>query len=182
MLLADGTEIAIRPIRPDDQSVLVAAYERVGDQSRYQRFLGPHPRLTSTELRYLTEVDHRTHEALVALEPATGDGIGVARYIADPDRPDTAEMAVTVVDDWQGRGVGTALLHELVERARTNGIRFFGALVLSSNRTMLALLHELGETRLLAREDGIDEYLVDLPPAGVGDLGHLLREAARRRS
>lgn len=178
MKLPDGTSIELRPIRPEDKPIMLEAFAHLSDESRYRRFLGPHPRLTESELRYLTEVDHRTHEAIVAISPVTGEGLGVARYIADPERPDTAEMAVTVVDAWQGRGVGTALLNALVDRARQNGIRCFGAFVLASNASMIALLHELGETELRAADDGVNEYVVELPSKGIGDLGALLRHAA----
>jgi acetyltransferase len=98
--------------------------------------------------------------------------------VVDEERPDTAEMAVTVIDDWQRRGVGTVLLHALVDRARENGVRRFGAFVLSSNDAMITLLRELGETRLIGREGGVHEYVVELPERGIGDLATLLRHAA----
>jgi RimJ/RimL family protein N-acetyltransferase len=176
--LADGTELVVRPIRTDDKRELAAAFEQLGPESRYRRFLAAHSRLTRSELQYLTEVDHSTHEALVATVPGTGRGVGVARYVSDPQRPDSAELAVTVVDAWQGRGVGGLLLEALVERARSNGIRRFTASVLSSNAPMLALLDSLGDAHLTGQSDGVREYAVDLPARGVGALGPLLRFAA----
>ena len=114
--------IAVRPIEPGDKAALAAAFERLSAESRYRRFLSPHGELSAAELRYLTEVDHHDHEALVALDPATGEGVGVARYVRDRARPESAEIAVAA-DRWQGRGVGTLLLHRLVDRAREEGIR-----------------------------------------------------------
>jgi GNAT superfamily N-acetyltransferase len=94
----------------------------VGEESSkeaiYRRFLSPHGRLTASELRYLTEVDHSDHEALMAVDRASGRGVGVARYVRDRERPEFAEIAVSVLETWQGRGIGKALLCHLASRAR----------------------------------------------------------------
>jgi GNAT superfamily N-acetyltransferase len=76
------------------------------------------PKLTEGMVRYLTEIDHHDHEAIIALDEQTGEGIGVARYVRDQERPEVAEVAVTVIDDWQGRGLGTLLLEVISARAR----------------------------------------------------------------
>jgi GNAT superfamily N-acetyltransferase len=176
--LQDGAIIHLRPVRPDDKALFVDAFERLTPDSRYRRFLSPHGRLTDRELRYFTEVDHHDHEAIVALDARNGDGIGVARSIRFPEHPETAEFAVTVTDDWQGRGVGTALLHELVERARGEGISRATATVLVSNRPSIELLREVGDPHVRNRDGGVEEVLIDLPEDGVGDLGAALRHAA----
>ena len=80
------------------------------------------PELSEAMVRYLTDVDHHDHEAVVALDAATDEGVGVARYVRDPERPTRAEAAVTVTDDWQGRGLGTLLLELLAVRAREEGV------------------------------------------------------------
>ena len=103
--------------------MLLAGFERLGAESRYQRFLAPMAELSEDGITYLTDIDHHDHEALAAIDAETGDGVGVARFIRRADRPDTAEAAVTVIDEWQGRGVGTALLDLLAERARAEGSR-----------------------------------------------------------
>jgi RimJ/RimL family protein N-acetyltransferase len=177
--LADGRRVELRPIRPEDAPALSAAFDRLGAESRYRRFLVPQASLSERELRYLTDVDHRTHEAIVAVDPETGDGVGVARYVADPHAPDTAEMAVTVVDAWQGRGLGAALVQALVDRARANGIRRFAASVLATNTSMLALLDDAGEVQLLRRDGAVSEYAIELPRAGLGAMRDLLRAACR---
>jgi GNAT superfamily N-acetyltransferase len=116
--LRDGTEIDVRPIRADDKERLAAGFERLSPESRYRRFFSPAASLTPSQLRYLTEVDHHGHEALLALEAGTDNGVGVARFVRTGGDPPVAEVAVAVVDDGQGRGVATTLLDDLAARAR----------------------------------------------------------------
>jgi GNAT superfamily N-acetyltransferase len=160
-----GTRLVIRPIGPGDKGALAAAVDESSDQAVYRRFLNPHGRLTAAELRYLTEVDHRDHEALLAIDPASSRSVGVARYVRDHERPERAEIAVAVLEAWQGRGVGKALLHRLADRAQAEGITEFTALMLSDNRPMRRLLADLGTTRLLSSGAGAVELAVDLHPA-----------------
>ena len=104
----------------------------------------PKPRLTERELDHLVAVDHHGSEALVAFDPATGRGVAVARYAPVPGAPRVADVAVTVADEWQGRGLGTALLARLVARARAEGHVALRASVLAVNRASLALLRRAG--------------------------------------
>src|SRR4051794_20036966 len=120
-----ATPLDIRPVTPDDRAIIRRGFERLGPQSRYRRFFGPMPGLGERDLDYLTRADHHDHEAFVAIDPESGDGVGVARYVRTA--PDAAEPAIAVVDDWQGRGVGTRLLDALVERALAEGIARFDA-------------------------------------------------------
>jgi RimJ/RimL family protein N-acetyltransferase len=176
--LADGSRLLLRAISPDDRALLLEGFEQLSPESRYRRFMGPHNRLSKRELHYLTDVDHRTHEAIVALEAATGAGVGVARYIADPADARRAEIAVTVIDEWQGRGVGTALLTALIGRARENGVERVTASLLATNQPMIELLHGIGEATMTQSGTGTKEYDVVLPDRGVGPLRPLLRHAA----
>ena len=172
--------IEIRPIRPDDREQLADGLRRMSPESRYRRFFSPVESLTESQLTYLTEVDHHDHEALVALEPGTDRGIGVARFIRSNTEPDLAEFAVAVADDWHRRGVGTALLHRLTERAREEGIRRFSASILEENRPMLALADELGDVQVRDRAAGAVEIEVELPDEGIGGaLRETLRAAGR---
>ena len=155
-------DIEIRPIEPTDKAGLAAAVEVSSDEAIRRRFLGPHGPLTPAELISLTEVDHEDHEALVAVEPATGHSVGVARYVRDRDHRDSAEIAFAVLEAWQGRGVGKALMRHLAEYARTHGITRFTALMLADNQPMRHLLADLGEVRVLSREGGTVELAVDL--------------------
>jgi len=144
LVLADGGVVAVRPLVPGDRAELAAAVERLSERSRYLRFAAPKPRLTERELDHLVAVDHHGSEALVAFDPATGRGIGVARYAPVPGAPRVADVAVTVADEWQGRGLGTALLARLVARARAEGHVALRASVLAVNRASLALLRRAG--------------------------------------
>jgi GNAT superfamily N-acetyltransferase len=166
--LRDDSEVVVRPIEPGDKEAVAAAFDRLSDDSRYMRFLTAIDELGDTELRYLTEVDHHDHEALIAFDGETGDALGVGRFVRSGDGA-SAEAAITVIDDWQGRGLGTALCNLIAERAREEGIRRFTALLLASNRQMLDVLASLGPARVISRDAGTIEISVDIPTAGIGD-------------
>jgi len=123
VVLRDGSAVLIRQVRSTDAPLLADGFARLSPRSRRMRFLGAKTALSAAELRYFAEVDHHDHEAIGALSAADGRGVGIARYIRDADDPHAAEIAVTVVDDWQGRGLGTELLSFLSDRARHDGIR-----------------------------------------------------------
>jgi GNAT superfamily N-acetyltransferase len=181
--LRDGSDLVVRPIRPRDKSAIVEGFERMSPQSRYRRFFAPLQRLTSRDLTYLTEVDHHDHEALIGFDAVTGDPVGVARYIRPADGVE-AEVAVTVVDDWQGRGAATALLEGLVERAREEGVECFVALVLSDNPEALEIFRHLAPDAEEPRRSasGHIELVFELPEPGrvpQSMLGRALRAAAR---
>lgn len=177
--IRDGTEVELRAIEPGDKELLRDGFERLSERSRYERFLSPIDRLGPGMLRYFTEVDHHDHEALIAIDPATGHLVGVARYVREDD-PEVAEAAITVADDWQGRGLGSLLLQVLAERARDEDIRRFSAFVLAQNDDMLELLKRFGPTTVRDRHHGAIEILAELPRTGVGEqLRELLRLASR---
>jgi nucleotide-binding universal stress UspA family protein/GNAT superfamily N-acetyltransferase len=175
--LRDGSSVVIRPIEPSDRPLLAAAFERLSAESRYRRFLRPINRLSESDLTHLTDVDHHDHEALVAISPA-GELVAVARYVRDAV-PDRAEAAVTVADDWQGRGLGRLLLERLADRARDERISRFTALVLAENRRALHVLESLGDT---SRSPAGTEVSLDIelpPEQGLGpQLADALRAAA----
>ena len=180
LTLRDGSEVRVEPIRPEDKDALARAFEQLSEQSRYRRFLAPMERLSPTMLAYLTEVDHHDHEALVAFDIGSGEVVGVARYVRDDGT--SAEAAVTVGDDWQGRGLGTALTSLLAGRALDEGIDRFTALLLAENKEMIALLESVGHVTVTGRDSGTLQVEVPLeaerPGAGKGLYG-LLRAARR---
>ena len=164
-VLRDGSEVLIRPVRGSDAPLLADGFARLSARSRQLRFLTAKHTLSEAELRFLTEVDHQDHEALGALSPADGRGVGIARYIRDPGDPRAAEIAVTIADDWQGRGLGTELLAQLSGRARQAGICRFTATVAYGNMAMTRLLQHMG-AELAGHGPGTVEYEVALEPAG----------------
>jgi acetyltransferase len=181
-VLRDGSVIHIRAIMPEDRALLEQGFEQLSDESRYRRFLHPIKRLGSRELDYFTRVNHEDHEALVALGPHGTEPVGVARYVRLED-PESAEVAIAVVDAWQGKGVGTVLLHELVERAKAAGVRRFSAICLADNADVIDLLSRLGSTRVDHPEPGLAELSIDLPDKLTSDseVCAALRHAATGR-
>lgn len=136
--------LQIRAITAEDSTRLADAFAGFSDRTRYLRFLGPKPRLSAAELRYLTDVDHRTHVALAAVDPGDGSFVGIARYATTPGEPGVGDVAVVVADAWQGTGVGTLLMRELVRRAAANGMARLTGTTLHDNPGARALLRRVG--------------------------------------
>ena len=132
MALAGGSVAAIRPLGVGDGPVIAATFEALGPESRYRRFLQPVSQLNERTLSFLLDVDHHDREALVAEDVGTGKPLAVARFGRSRDDPAAAELAVAVVDDAQGNGLGSAITHRLVDRAREEGITRFTALILTT--------------------------------------------------
>jgi RimJ/RimL family protein N-acetyltransferase len=179
--LNDGSWVCIRGIKPGDRDALARGFERLSEDSRYRRFLTPMERLTQSQLDYLTTVDHHDHEAVVALDLARpGELVGVGRYVREGEGSDRAEAAVTVADDWQGKGLGTALTRILGGRAADEGITRFTALLLADNDAMVALLDDLGKVEVTDRDGDAVEVDVPLEPEVTGDpaLRGVLRAVA----
>lgn len=155
--LKDGTGVHIRPIRPEDDHVLVDIFKHLSPQSVYQRFFQALPELSAGMARYLANVNYTNRMALVA--EAAGEAIGVGRYERTSD-PEVVELAIVVLDEWQDRGVGRILLREILRTGEANGIHRFRADVLAENRRMLRLLAQ--ESQILERktEAGIASLLI----------------------
>jgi RimJ/RimL family protein N-acetyltransferase len=143
--LRDGTQIVLRPIRPDDKARLAEGLANLSPTSRMRRFMAPVGELTDEQLAYLTEIDYFDHFAWAAvLRDHPDAGIGIGRYVRLPEDPGIAEAAVTVADPYQGKGLGTLLVGVLAATARMAGIERFRAYVLEDNAPMIHLLDELG--------------------------------------
>jgi len=164
--LRDGSRVRMRPIRPDDEPRLVALYDHLSRDTRYQRFFSVMRRLPPDWARFLATVDYARRFALVAEAPGDPDTlIAVARY-EPAGEPDTVEVAFVVQDAWQGRGLGTILFRDLLAAAEGNGIRRFRAWVLAENRRMLTLIARLGDVQQRAFEQGVVELTFVARPAG----------------
>lgn len=179
--LRSGHTVRIRQVRPTDAPALARAYADLGEQSRYRRFFTAMPELPDSTLAAASQVDHDQHEALVASPPWSREIVGEARYVRDPDRPDVADVAVTVVDAWQGRGLGSLLLRRLSRRAHDAGVHHFTAEVLAENGPMLHLLPTIGRVET-ARAGSVVNACIEVPdnpdPAPA-DLRSLVEAAAR---
>ncbi|HEV3365490.1 MAG TPA: GNAT family N-acetyltransferase [Acidimicrobiia bacterium] len=163
--LADGTHIGLRPLRPGDGNLLAAGFDRLSDRSRYRRFLAPVPRLTPSMLEFLTSVDGINHRAWGAVVTESGEAVpaGVVRWVRSRKDPAVADMAVTVIDDYQGRGLGGLLQDVAVLDAFACGVERFEGVVLGENiasRRMLAR----GGARLRPDGGGVLAFTLDLRP------------------
>jgi GNAT superfamily N-acetyltransferase len=163
--LADGTDIALRPLQPGDGNLLAAGFNRLSAPSRYRRFLSPVPKLTESMLAFLTSVDGFNHRAWGALvtEPAGPVAAGVVRWVRSREDPAVADVAVTVIDDYQGRGLGGLLLDVAVLDAFAHGVERFEGVVLGENiasRRMLAR----GGARLRPDGGGVLAFTLELRP------------------
>src|SRR3954447_12762427 len=175
--LRDGAEVVGRRVRPEDKPLFVRGFEHFGQQSRYLRFMGMKKRLSTDELAFFTEIDHRHHDAVGALDPVSGDGLGVARAVSVRGRPHVAEAAVAVIDPWQGRGLGGVLLRRLTARALEHGVECFTASLFTDNTSMLHLFERLGPVHVRSIEGGTMQIDIELPVGGEA-LRVALRSAA----
>ncbi len=151
--LEDGTTLLVRPIEASDKAMLAAGLTRLSETSRQRRFLGPKPRLTAAELRYLTEVDGHDHHAVVAVTPDDGGIVASARWVRLRTDPAAAEAAIVVCDALQNKGLGKQLARMLADAARDEGVRRIHATMLADNPPALALMRVIA-ARL--RDGGYD--------------------------
>ena len=152
-----GLQIFIRPIKPEDASLLLELFENLSPESRYHRFFSPMKSLSRDMLVRFTQIDYDRHIGLVAIvQDEDGEKmLGVARVIMEPDRHN-AEFSVAVGDQWQGKGVGRRLLERCLDAGRDYGVETVQGYVLAENTQMLNLCHELGFQ--VSRNGGRDTY------------------------
>lgn len=175
VVLRDGGGARIRPIKPTDADQAKAFFERLGPESRYFRFFKVKKELTPEEVHYFTNVDYADRMALVAV--LDGDVIAVGRYDREEPGGDSAEVAFAVVDDHQGRGLGTQLLQLLTNHARDHGVERFRAYVLGENRQMMRVFRNSGYELSRTLDEGV--FSVDFPV--VESESSLAAEADRER-
>jgi GNAT superfamily N-acetyltransferase len=171
--LADASRIGIRPIERGDAPLLLAGFAELSEESRYRRFFTPMRELDDRQLAFLTNVDHHDHEALLAIDVSGGYCAGVARFVRVAR--DAAEPAVVVGDRWQRLGLGTALLEQLTERARAEGVKRFSGVVLAENEEAIGLPERLGA----ARHGSGPEVHFEIDLSDRDDAGPTLRELLR---
>ena len=164
--LPSGLDVIFRTVHPEDRQMLAEGMARLSQRSRHARFLADKPSLSERELRYLTEFDGHNHIALGAARPLPGgreEGIGIARLVRLEEDPEVAEPAVTVIDEYQDCGVGTALLRRLVGAARERGVRRFRCEFLADNHRVCSIIDDLDEGAIVHREGGVVTMEFPLP-------------------
>jgi acetyltransferase len=142
---ADETTVTLRPIKPEDAEMEQAFVKSLSAEAKYYRFMNTLRELSQSQLIRLTQIDYDREMAFVALaEKQTGEEeIGVARYATNPDG-ESCEFAIVVADAWQGKGVARRLMGELIETARTNGLKYMNGDFLSENLRMIKFVSNLG--------------------------------------
>ncbi len=143
--LRDGARVFLRPIKPEDVDLWVELYSSLSSMSKYYRFFSSHREPSKKMINQYVKIDYVNNFALVAIMPEDGKDkmVGVARYVLDPP-PDSAELAVVVRDDLQGKGLGTQMLLFILEIMVKRKIKKVHGDVFLENRKMLQLMHESG--------------------------------------
>ncbi len=144
--LPDGTDVVVRPIRPEDAEIEQAFVEDLSAESKYFRFMQSLDRLTPQMLARFTQIDYDREMALIAVVKEGSDEakvLGVSRYVSNPDRH-SCEFALVISDEWQQQGIGRELMRRLMSVARDRNIEVMEGEVLSNNTKMLSLCERLG--------------------------------------
>lgn len=167
VVLSDGQRIELRPVRPSDKQMLRDGFDRLSPESRYARFMAPKTKLTDRELAYLTEVDGIDHFAIAAIRPhlmSKDEGVGSARFVRLNGEPGTVEAAVTVLDDFQGKGLGSILLQRLIEAAWERDVRWFRTELLAENTASRRMIETLSpDVRFHPSGDGAIIATIPVP-------------------
>lgn len=153
--------IRLRRLVRGESAPVLDVFRGLSERSRRLRFHGPKPRLGDAELEQLVDLGRSGREAVAAVDVATGRTVGIGRLARGSDDAE-AEVAFAVVDAWQGRGVGRALLGELLRLARCEGIERFRVTVSASNEAALALVRRAGSVVSARLEDGTYDLVVAL--------------------
>lgn len=156
-----GELVDFRPVRQDDWKAIQNGMSALSAKSRYFRFFSAISKLSDAQLHYFTEVDQQDHVAWIALahDQVGHPSVGIARFIRFPDHPVIAEFAVTVIDSYQKKGLGTLLMAVLYLIARQKGIQILRGFVLPENTVTIHWLTKLGAARKY--ENGV--YRMDIP-------------------
>jgi GNAT superfamily N-acetyltransferase len=162
-----GANVELRPLEPGDRATVLEVFAGLGRRSRELRFMAPKPHLTGADLRQLTTVDGHDHVAVAAT--VDGQTVGIARFVRLPDRPDSADVAIAVVDAWQGVGVGTMLASALAECAVRLGVHRFTMAMSPDNEAAVRLLHRApGRIERLAIDESVAEFALTLTSDEIG--------------
>lgn len=160
--LNDQQCVSLGLVGPEDRQRFLNGFKRISARTNINRFHSFKKSFTEEELQYLLVIDNVDHLAIGAIDCQKPDiGIGLARYVRSKQNLDVAEAAIIVIDEYQGKGLGCTLYHELMLLAHKNGIRYLRNVVGKDNRNMLRLLKKL-DARKFAEDEHDYEYVVDL--------------------
>jgi len=154
MVLNDGTEVTIRPMRPEDADMQQEFVRNLSEESRYNRYMSSIKQLSQPVLVRFTQLDFDREMALVMVRMVDGreEQIGVSCYFTDPDN-ESCEFALVVADNWQGRGIGPIMMNRLFDAAKKQGLTIMRGEVLANNKGMLKLMAKIGFTVSTHPED-----------------------------
>jgi RimJ/RimL family protein N-acetyltransferase len=160
--MRDGCSVEIRALRPEDHTQMLAAVSRISSRSLYRRFFGPKKGFSESEKAFFLNVDFTDHVALVATieQSDRTEIVGGARYVVA--EPGIAEVAFTVIDEFQGKGVGSALMRHLALLARRTSLKQLTADVLPENTAMINVLKKSGLPTTISRAKGVVHVRLDL--------------------
>jgi RimJ/RimL family protein N-acetyltransferase len=160
--LRDGRRLEIRALRPDDETQMLAALSRTTAQSLYRRFFGVKKTFSESEKAFFLNVNFTDHVALVAtiVQNEAREIVGGARFVVT--EPGSAELAFTVIDEFQGKGVGSALLRHLIVLARKASLKQLTAVVLPENTAMINVLRKSGVPATITRTRGAVRVGLDI--------------------
>ncbi len=162
--LPDGTNMTIRPIRPEDADIEQTFVRALSEESKYFRFMDTLQELTPTMLVRFTQIDYDREMAFIGVVELEGTEVevGVCRYISNPDG-ESCEFALVVADAWHHQGIGLKLMATLIDVARAKGLKRMEGEVLANNRAMLGLVERLGFAVMTSPDDpGIKQVQLSL--------------------
>lgn len=162
--LKDGTKIFLRPIKPSDAEIWVELYYSLSSNTKYLRFFTNRPDPDQKMIDKYTKIDYVNNFALVAITEVNGKQkmIGVVRYGLDPPNSDSAELAVVVADEYQGRGLGTRMLFDMLQAMQRRGVKKVKGDVFLQNDKMMQLMRESGFKYKKEDDFGIRHFEFDL--------------------
>lgn len=178
LTLRDGSTAWVRPIRSSDRQLHAESYERLSDESKFYRFLSAVPHMTESHLdRLVDDVDGVDHIAyyLFVDDQESHFPAGIGRIVRDPRHPEVADIGITVHDEFQGRGIATALNTLLIER-RPVGVTHLVCVIGSDNAASMALIKQSPDHQITMLGNGIYEVRISLEDAVHADIDHVPTE------
>jgi acetyltransferase len=164
LVLRDGWRVFARPLRPEDEPLLLSLLQHVTKEDLRLRFFDTIKEFSHEFLARLTRLDYAQAMAFIALDEATGETLGVVRLHSDPVH-ETGEYAILLKSDLKGRGLGWALMEMMIEYARSEGLKRVFGQILPENSVMLSMCRELGfEVKTDPEDRGLRDVTLVLDP------------------